>query len=440
MAPRKKKADLKPSPPLTRAGSLAERLRDNHEGAPVYTAADMMKMWRYIDFHNPLMQIPSISLEWLLGCRGLLAGRIMQLRATYSKGKSSLMYLIYAAAQMLSDAFCYHVETEGAGSPPDYIASFGCDPENLVVDEMASLEECFARLDEVVAEIRGGFGGSKNKEGRTIKTKFVNPLDEAMAAPIVAGIDSLSALGLADYVDEDVADMTGTPALASHSRKVRDYLRRRVARFKQTQTLLMLTSHETAKIQSGRKSFGGPQKSALAQEAIGIHATYILDLAAKTWMNKDRGERYGDIITLTTSKNKLSPKGRVLDLYLHWNHGFDLVTTDTEFLLHHQASPLREVTRRIGGRAPGIKCEPLGDGTFHTDEEFIRAFYANEQLLQACRVALRIRGFGFDFEKKYIPSPEEIEDNKNSEESDIDGVEGSPETVQESTDAGGSKD
>lgn len=161
MSPKKA---LEPSPPLSRAGALAERLQKNHEASEVYCASDIMKSWRFVDFYNPLQKIPSLSLEWLFGGRGLLAGRIIRLQASYGTGKSSFMWLMYAAAQALSKAWCYHVESEATPPPPDFIESFGCHTDNLLIAHPRSLEQCFEGLDEMLAEIRGGLGGSIDPE------------------------------------------------------------------------------------------------------------------------------------------------------------------------------------------------------------------------------------------------------------------------------------
>ena len=417
---RTKKVELQPSTSKgSRAASLVSRLDDS---ANSFTAGDMASKMRWIDFINPKMSCPSIALEWFFGCRGLLAGRVIQLRAKYSKGKSSFMYLMYAAGQITSDAFCFHVETEGAIAPADYIWSFGCDPDNLAVAEHSSLEECCTNMDEIVAQIRGGFGGMKGATGQWKKTQYNDPLDKDMEVPIIMGIDSFSALGLDTQVREDVADMTSTPGLASHSRKVRDFLRRRTQRWKQCQALVMLTSHETASINTGPAAFGGGvKKSALAQEAIGIHATYIVDVNAKPWKDKATGERIGDVVTMVTEKNKLSPRGRSIELYLRWNHGFDLVKTDAEFLLKHSSSPLADSSKR---HSHGISCPAVSTDSFKSDEDLMEAFYGNVDLLQSTRENLRVRGHGFDFETNYKPSQQELVDNISSEESDIDGVEG----------------
>lgn len=404
------KKELIPTAPLSRASALIERLQQTNPS--VCSASQVMTRWRYIDFVNPLAKLPCISLEWLFGARGLLAGRIMQLRATYSKGKSSFMYLVYAMAQMMSDAYCFHVETEGAAAPGDFIASFGCNPDQLVIDEIASLEECLGRIDEVIAQIRGGRGGEVDPEtGKQRKTKYTDPLDAAMAAPIVAGIDSLSSLGLEEQVNQDIADMTKTPASAQHARKLRDYLRRRVSLFRDAQALIMLTAHETAKIEHGKKAFGGPKKSSMADEAIGIHATYALDVDSQTWADREAGVTHGSRISLYTTKNKLSPRYRRLELFMRTNHGFDLIETDYEFLKSHAASPMNgKITIRGGNcKDPGIVCADLSDKAFKSKEEFLRAFYNNTDLVMSLREQMRIRGCGFAFETQYQNKLDEAE-------------------------------
>jgi RecA/RadA recombinase len=423
---RTKKVELKPSAPQgSRASALVSRLSSN---ATAYTAGDMLNRWRWIDFINPHYNCPCLALEWFFGSRGLLAGRVIQFRAKYSKGKSSFMYFMYAAAQRTSDAFCFHVETEGAIAPADYIYSFGCDPDNLAVAEHSSLEECCTNMDEVIATIRGGFDGQKGKTGQWKKTVYTDPLDAEMKVPIIMGVDSFSALGLDQQVREDVADMTSTPGLASHSRKVRDFLRRRTQRWKQNDALVMLTSHETASINTGPAAFGGGvKKSALAQEAIGIHATYIVDVNSKPWKDKTSGERIGDIVTMVTEKNKMSPRGRSVELYLRWNHGFDMLKTDAEFLLKHSASPHADGSKRDSG---GITCKAVSTNKFKTEVDLMEAFYGNTDLLQGTREGLRIRGHGFDFEAHYKPTEAELADNIKSAESEIDGVEGSPDPPQ----------
>ena len=421
--------------PTTTVNPLQGLLQDMAEdGTIVTSAADVALKWRYLDFRNVKLDIPILALEWLFGSRGLLAGRLLQLRATFSKGKSSFMYALYGMAQASKHKYApgkapvwaLHVETEGAASPPDYIASFNCDPVGLGMAEQASLQGCLGKIDEFVARVRGGFGGEKGEAGRMIKTKFDDPYDKELESPIMMGIDSLSSLGLEAQVEEDVADMTSTPGLASHSRIMRDWLRRRCHRLMTCQALLILTSHETAKIETGVKAFGGPKKSSLAQEAIGIHATYGADVEATRYVDKETGTVLGDVITLKTFKNKISPRGRQLPMYLVWNQGFDWAKTEVRFLLEDPNSPFNMNDEQIGtcsrqgGRNPGIVCPKLGPTVFKSEEEFVVALHANTDLVRLCREKMRIRGFGFDFETQY--SNKEIEETNN-------GMEGNTEAV-----------
>ncbi len=361
--------------------------------------------WTYIDFWNVADDLPCLSLEWLFGGRGLLAGRIMQLRAKFSQGKSSLMYALYGMGQRKSDAICAHIETEGAPAPPDYVASFGCDPKALFTGYDSSLEDCFERLDTFICTIRGGKQFTNPQTGKVCKTKFDAPLDAAMRHPIMYGIDSLSQLGMASAVSEDVADLTNSAAPAIHSRKLREQLRNRAMRYSMAKALLILTSHETATIAKGKQSFGaqGDTKSALAQEALGIAATYGVDMNAHK-IKDENGNAIGDNISLTTFKNKLSPRYRWLKIPLIWGSGFSFLESDAEFLLKSSASPLRNTdgTSRAVASKKGIRLDDLSDKTFRSAEDLLRGIAANEDYLMSLRERMRIRGFGFKFESDFV--------------------------------------
>ena len=406
MSPRKKLKDDTAIPSKTHA--LIQKLSKLHSDDPAVTASGAMDGWRYIDFCDPRTGAPFLALEWLFGCRGLLAGRVMQVIAKYSKGKSSLMYAIYGMAQRNHDAFTTHIETEGAGAPRDFIASFGCDTDNLILMEKNSLEACTEFIDEQVAMIRGGFGGEVGENGRMKKTKFDDPLDPGRQYPIVIGVDSMSALGMDDGVNIDIANLSKSGGgLSAHSRKLRQYFRDRVGRFKKAETLLMLASHETAKINTGPAMFAaGGSKSALAKEAIGIHATYVLELTAKSLTGSDNRTSIGDIVTIKTEKNKLAPKRRQIEMKLVWGKGFDSVNTDFDFLLKHPESPLQGHLSRAGRY---IKCPLLSDKSFASPEDFMETLYANTDFIYKMRDAMNIRGYGFAFEQGAETVEEETE-------------------------------
>ena len=185
----------------------------------------------------------------------------------------------------------------------------------------------------------------------------------------------------------------------------------------------MIAAQEKAVIKTGGNfapgAHDGKTASSLGDSPIGFHSTYSVDMRNNPYRNKETGENIGERITCNTSKNKLSPKNRTLELYLVRDHGFDLVKTDVEFLSSYPQSPL---AGNISRSSHGLKCTLVSDKWFKDDLEFLQTFYSNHDLVMACREKLRVRGFGFNFETKYMPSITEIEDNKESAESDLHGV------------------
>ena len=429
MSPRPKKSVLPPEQGGSKVSQLIGRLAAKHSN--IMTAEQAMKNWTYIDFMDPKTGLPSIAQEWFIGARGFVAGRIAQLRATYSKGKTSYCMLQYGAAQKQYDAFCYHVETEGSATPADRIFAIGADPKTLLQAEHSSLEDCLASIDELVCEVRGGFGGSIGAAGRAVKTVYTDPIDPDCEHPILIGVDSLSALGRQERVETDIADLSKAAQIGNTARTMREFFKDRVQRFNQKKVFLMLTTHETVKIDVGVKAFAGPQKTSVAAEAIGIHVSYGIDFDSGKWMDKSKGIQIGDVIKLKTFKNKISPRNRAIELYLTTNNGFDLIHTDAEFLINHPASPFAdgagifEGSKLCSRNAWGISCKPLSDKTFKSEEEFVRAFYDNTDMLNTIREKMRIRGFGFDFETKYDQYDSEGNLKEEVEEPNYEAADGS---------------
>lgn len=377
----------------------------------ISTAADVYKGQKYIDFIDPSSGMPVLCLEWVLGARGFPVGRITQLRASFSAGKSSFLYYIYACATRgrTDDdpkAWVGHIETEGAPNPPDYIAAFGLDPNAFLYMSANSLDTVFITLDGFICGTRGGFGGSVGDTGRPKKTAYVNPIDPCNKYPIVLGVDSFSALGEKKEADVDVLDISNSQSLAYLSRSLRRYLRDRQQRFARTDTTLFVTSLETSKVMTGPSKFMGPQKSAIGQEALGGAMSFGLDVSDRPW--KEDGVSKGSIQSLKTFKNKFAPRYRTVELYRKDLGGYDMAASDVNFLISHPASPFADgrALNPKGGKAlyrtsAGLQCPALSDKAFKSDAEFVASLYGNEELLGVIRESMRIRGFGFDFETKY---------------------------------------
>lgn len=394
----------------------------------VSTASQLYKELKWIPFIDPKNGLPCLTLSFLLGCKGFPTGRISQLRAIYSSGKSSFLYYLYACGLWGSTeddvkAWIGHIETEGAPNPPDYIKYFGLDPDSFAYISANSLGAVFSTLDQFVCQVRGGFGGSIGDTGRVRKTTFTDPLDAANKYPIILGVDSFSALGDKKEASQDVLDISNSGAMAYVSRELRRYLRDRQQRFARTDTTLFVTSLETAKVATGPMAYGGPQKSSLGQEALAGAMSFGIEMTDRKW--NESGVEVGSVQTLKTFKNKFSPRWRTVDLFREKLGGYSIVDTDVNFLLTHPESPFAagKVFNPDGGRAlyrdaGGIHCPLLRPQAYKSKEEFIYELNANQDMFSTMLESLRIRGYGFDFETKFAVDLDEEDENETETETE----------------------
>lgn len=399
----------------------------NPEEVIVSTASKLYSDITWIPLLDPKTGLPCLALSFLIGCKGFPTGRISQLRAIYSSGKSSFLYYLYSCAlRGRTDdsvgAWIGHIETEGAPNPPDYIRYFGLHPDAFAYISANSLGSVFSTLDRFVCQVRGGFGGSIGDTGRVRKTTFTDPFDPTNKYPIILGVDSFSALGDKKEASQDVLDISNSGAMAYVSRELRRYLRDRQQRFARTNTTLFVTSLETAKVATGPVAYGGPQKSSLGQEALAGAMSFGIDMTDRKWM--DSGEELGSIQSLKTFKNKFAPRWRTVELFREKLGGYSIVDTDVNFLLTHPASPFApgNALNPDGGRAMyrdagGIHCPALRPNAYKSKEEFIQDLNDNKDMLMTALEGMRIRGYGFDFETNF-DIPDESDDGEQEEEAE----------------------
>lgn len=427
---RHKKTDGGSKDPTQNALAIMGRQASKQKktGIGFSTVSQEMANWRWIDFCDPLFNSPCLLLEYLWGARGMLAGRMMKIEAEQGVGKSSYMMLQYAMAQQMHDAWCIHAEGEGATAPPDFIASFGCNPDKIITQQLSvrSIESCFNTLDFQTATIRRPATGSDDKD----------VIDPDKVKPILAGVDSISSFGAEDNMEEDGTTEVsqGGGALGMHARFIGKFFRDRWSLFENRDVFMMIIAQLRAKMDLGPKFPGAPQQpqgdkqTTLAAAPLNYHATYRLDMRSKPLKHgpEQQYQQYGELVTFKVVKNKLSPKGKSVEVPLVWNAGFDLVMPT--FTLLSTMGPIQlpsggtfELNKKGGG---WIDCPALGVENAKTGSErdIIMKLYANKDLLMALREAFRIRGFGFKFETNYQRTKEEVEDNTEP-------VEGAPEAV-----------
>lgn len=395
----------------------------------VTTITDYYNETKWIDMYDPVKNRPCIAMEWLLGARGFPAGKVYQLRASFSAGKSSFLYYVYGCALHDSkgpedrNAWVMHVETEGAPNPPDYVAQFGFDPSLFMYVKANDLNDLFKKIDTFDMALHGGRDGTVNPEtGRATKSKFTkeNALDPKMEKPSIVGVDSLSNVGSdagGDFVDLDKSEKPG-----GDSKDVRRFFRAREQDYDRHKLTLFVTTHETTEIKTGPGAgYGGPKSTARNQKAIGMALTVAIDTKDYPWKDANKNV-LGSKQILTTFKSKLAPRNRTITLFRKNLGGYDMAQTDLEFFMGDPKNNNCGTNPFMPGGflcPEGAKCgitkvrggysaPMISDKVFKTADEFVEALYSDKERLRRIRELMRIRGYGFDFETKYtVPEEEE---------------------------------
>ena len=407
-------------------GFKAAGIKDADE--TVTTLAKYWENMKYIDMFDPIKMRPCLTMEWLIGARGFPVGKVCQLRASFGAGKSTFLYYVYGCAlrgSTMSDrkAWVAHIETEGAPNAADYAAGFGCDPRLFLVFKAKDLNDMFKRMDTFDMTLHGGRDGMVNPEtGRAVKSKFPkeNALDPEMKKPTIIGIDSLSNVGSDagdDFVDLDKSEKPG-----GDSKDVRRFFRAREQDYDCHQVTLFVTTHETTEIKTGGAGYGGPKSTARNQKALGMALTTAIDTSDYPWKDADKNV-LGSKQILKTFKSKLCPKNRMVTLFRKSLGGYDMARTDLEFFLGDPKNnncvdnpflpggflcpdgAKHGITKVRGGWSAPM----LSDKVLKTPDEFVNALYSDKDLLMKIREHLRIRGFGFEFETRYVVTDDDDE-------------------------------
>lgn len=435
------------------SGFKAAGIKDAEES--VTTIAKYWEDMRWIDMYDPIKNRPCIAMEWLIGARGFPAGKVVQLRGSFSSSKSTFLYYVYGCAMRGSTmedrkAWVAHIETEGAPNSADYIARFGCDPRLFLHIKTNDMNDMFKRIDTFDMALHGGRDGTINPEtGRLVKSKFTkeDALDPDMTKPTIIGIDSLSNVG--SDAGEDFVDLDKSEKPGGDSKDVRRFFRAREQDYDRHQLTMFVTTHETTEIKTGPGAgYGGPKSTARNQKALGMALTIAIETLDVEWKGgKDGKEVLGSKQYLKTFKSKIAPRNRKIVLFRKELGGYDMAETDLQFFLGDpKNNNCRNNPFMPGGFLcpDGAKCgitkvrggwsAPLvSDKVFKSADEFVGTLYSNEELLRKIREHLRIRGFGFDFETKYSvsgaeePAPEVPDDEVAAEEPVQDSPDGTEE-------------
>jgi len=400
-----KKKNIESPADGSKMSALIDSLKSKTDGSKygLDTANNLAANWRYIDVCNPLTGEPCLLLEWLLGARGFLVGRMVSIEADQGIGKSSLVFAVYGMAQQTTNAWCFHHESEGAPPPPDYIASLGANPAELALQQPGSIERCMGSVEELTYAIRG----SVKKAGPDMECK----------APIVHGIDSVSGFGTDSEMDDvsTAVDLTTMSGLGGHARCLARWFRDRGGVWlERNQVLMLMTSQIKDKIITD-KTMGHltaeQKRTILAEKPIRFNASIRLGLRTHKLVDDNKVD-IGELVVIKTEKNKISPKNREVQIPLWRGKGFQFSPATIDMLRYLSPIPTGANTSFSIEQKGAWVC--IDGKNYNSNNEgktdALSAIYANTDLLMAIREGLRIRGFGFSFEKNYMLSAEELED------------------------------
>jgi len=375
-------------------GTITKNARsDAHKAmsASLKTASRLTENWTWIDFCDPHLRQPCLALEWLFGSRGLLCGRMMKMEALEGVGKSSLCYMFHGMAQQ-QGCFCWHGESEDAASPPDYIAKFGCNPTELLLQQPGSLERSFEAMEMVIKNIR-------------------TDIDPAGDHPILASMDSISGFGSDAQMDDAGNNPDGNAGLGAHARAVSRWFRDRGYILEKQRVVLLATTQLKEKINTAgftpQTGAGSRSGTTIAANPLNYHATWRLRMSATRLRDSNSAVDIGEKLTLLTTKNKLSPRERALTIDHYREAGFDMMSATCDLLRELSPIILPDASVFEIKQAGAYVKSPtlLGGKNVHSNragkQELVEDLYKNEALLMQIREALRIRGFGFAFETQY---------------------------------------
>lgn len=369
--------------------------------------SDQSANWKWVDFVDPRTGYPVLAIEYLFGTRGLLCGRMYKIEAMESVGKSAFCYFMYGAGQRTCDATCLHMESENATPTDDYVASFGCDPARILEARPGSLGRALYLSEELV------------NNAKQVPAKSEDPND-LLDKPILLSWDSVSGFSSDEDLEGAATESSNAGGLGYHSRKIGEFFRDFGWWLSERDVALIATAQLRDKIETGgpfSRGRGGPSglhdndPTTIAAKPLNYHATGRLQMSAKSlWEPKSPGAaemvNNGVLVTFRLVKNKLGWAYRKIPpVAMRRDQGFDFTMQTYDFL--KEGSPWftesGEAIVSIETRGSWYVCEKYGikgQGE-DTKRAIMDAILTDHETVMKLREVLRIRGYGFAFEKKY---------------------------------------
>lgn len=242
---------------------------------------------------NALGFIPSnnVALDYVIGRRGLPAGRVVEIYGKSGSGKSSLVASLLGSAQA-SGAYAVLIDSENSYSP-DWSRRYKVNPESLLLLEPEHIEEAFDYTRAIVESIR----------------------EQQSSTPIFVAFDSVSATPTAAELAQE--DSSASAASAEHARIISKELRKLTGLIKDQNICLCFVSQ----LKDNPRVTWGNTESILGGSAIKFHAALRLKLTHTKYITKDE-VKIGQTIQVQATKNKFTMPYKVRTFDLFYEDGF----------------------------------------------------------------------------------------------------------------------
>ena len=240
-------------------------------------------------------RVPMIDLA--IGRPGYPAGRIVELFGLPATGKTTAAYHVLAQAQVMGGTAVL-IDTERTFDV-ERATACGIDPSHLLVAEANDIEGIFEKILKMLDAYTVDKAASQN--------------------PLVIAVDSITAV---ETRDGSESDLRKERRIGDDARAIRRGLRRVNSKIADTKAIVIFVNHSIANMATfGKQSDSAGGNAIKFFSSVRLRFSFVSNI---TEGKKEEKERLGQVVVITSEKNKVGAIN-IMDFRADLTeHGFDL--------------------------------------------------------------------------------------------------------------------